>query len=443
MRKSAPSKQSAPRISPAGVSDLWSSLGHASPDPICFKDAELRYTALNPAYAKFIGITNPADALGKTNKDYFDGTLAKELDRKERAILTGQRQPSFGSERIRDPEGHDRWFLVRRFPIKNGDATIEGVGITMTEVTELHRAEVALRESEQKYRTLFDESRDAVFISSPEGKFLEVNAAAVDLFGYSNREELLAIDVRKELYLDPDDRAEYIKEIEEKGFVKDFELNARKKNGDRIVVLETATPFRDATGNIIAFRGILHDITQLKLLQQQLMQSQKLESLGTLAGGIAHDFNNILAIIIAYITRMERGKLNAEEVASHLVTIKKASWRGAELVRQILTFARKTETLTEPFNINSLIEELVTMLEQTFPKTITFNTRLDRSHPTISADHNQIQQIIMNLCVNARDAMPPGGTITLATELAPGDRLLNRFPDAHESSYLRISVADT
>jgi PAS domain S-box-containing protein len=300
-----------------------------------------------------------------------------------------------------------------------------------------------IKVSEEKYRALFEDSQDAIFVSSPGGRFLDMNPAGVRMFGYETREELLAADLRVDIYVSHEERDRYMKEIMEKGAVKDFEISARRRTGEPLLLLETATAVRDKNDKIVAFRGILRDVTQVKLLEQQLLQAQKLESLGTLAGGIAHDFNNILAIIIAYVSRIERGKVTHEDMLKGLETIKQASWRGAELVRQILTFARKTNTLSESVDINALLAENGKMLAATMPRTILFTLDLEKGIPNILADHNQLHQVVMNLCVNARDAMPEGGTITLGTRTMSGADVRRKFPDAQQTHYVCISVQDT
>ena len=192
-----------------------------------------------------------------------------------------------------------------------------------------------------------------------------------------------------------------------------------------------------------AMLEVFQDITVQKKLQQELTQSQKMLSIGTLAGGIAHDFNNILAIILGYTSILHSMKDNPEKFSYGVSAIKQAVDRGAGLVRQILTFARKTEIAFEPMNVSDLVRELVSMLQQTFPKIITFNIEIDTELPLINADHTQIHQILLNLCVNARDAMPKGGVITIKAHKATGDKLLERSPELNKHRYICISVSDT
>jgi two-component system, cell cycle sensor histidine kinase and response regulator CckA len=192
-----------------------------------------------------------------------------------------------------------------------------------------------------------------------------------------------------------------------------------------------------------AMLEVFQDITEQKKLQQELMQSQKLFSIGTMAGGIAHDFNNILGIILGYSSLLHSVKDNPEKFSNGVTAIRQAVDRGAGLVRQILTFARKTDILFEPLSVSEIVNELVSMLQQTFPKIITFNIRMETHLPYINADHTQIHQALLNLCVNARDAMPNGGEISIEIEKIVGKRLKEQFPTATDSWYICLKVSDT
>lgn len=196
-------------------------------------------------------------------------------------------------------------------------------------------------------------------------------------------------------------------------------------------------------------RSISHSLqrkeTERKLRESeaQLRQAQKMESMGTLAGGIAHDFNNILAIIAGYSSRLQSPGLTPAQLSQCASAIHQAVERGAGLVRQILTFARKTEVKAERVQINTLLQELAKMLNQTFPKTICLQLELDPALKPLVADVNQLHQTFLNLCVNARDAMGAGGTLTIKTEMVPGYQLSRRFPEATQSDYALVSVRDS
>ncbi|MBI2838032.1 MAG: response regulator [Acidobacteria bacterium] len=168
-----------------------------------------------------------------------------------------------------------------------------------------------------------------------------------------------------------------------------------------------------------------------------------LNSLGTLAGGVAHDFNNIVAIILGNASFIKGAVVTPQKLSRCVDSIEMAVQRGTGLVKQLLTFARKTDVLFESVQVNESIHEMVKMLKETFPKTIEFSLELDPRLACIPADRNQLYQVLLNLCVNARDAMPRGGRISIKTETVAGDALQNQFPDALEEQYVCITVVDT
>jgi two-component system cell cycle sensor histidine kinase/response regulator CckA len=221
----------------------------------------------------------------------------------------------------------------------------------------------------------------------------------------------------------------------------------------RTAVLETAGVFGGRTFQIshvgMMYEGkkamleVFQDITEQKRMQQELLQSQKMLSIGTLAGGIAHDFNNILGIILGYISIMQSIKDNPQKFSEGIHAIRQAVDRGAGLVRQILTFARKAEVSFEPLYLPDLVKELVSMLQQTFPKIITFQTSFDKQLPLINADYTQIHQALLNLCVNARDALPNGGEISIKVSSLAGEKIREQFPAANLSAYLCVGISDT
>ena len=188
---------------------------------------------------------------------------------------------------------------------------------------------------------------------------------------------------------------------------------------------------------------LLQSFTERETLQDQLRQAQKMEAIGTLAGGIAHDFNNILGIILGYAQELlnKDGEGPAERARSVGVVLGAAE-RGAKVVRQLLTFARKTGTEHKPFDVNSLARETLDILGEIFPKTMNFRLDLDPTLPVIQGDHNQLQQALINICLNARDAMPEGGTLSIRTSQTTAADVSRHFPEA-DGAYARIEISDT
>jgi signal transduction histidine kinase/ActR/RegA family two-component response regulator len=191
-----------------------------------------------------------------------------------------------------------------------------------------------------------------------------------------------------------------------------------------------------------ANRALMRDMEERQKLEDQLLQAQKMESVGTIAGGIAHDFNNILNIIQGYASLLGKGSAENNQRAEALEAIDEAVQRGAAMVRQLLIVARKSEARLEPTDANGIIRGLTKLLKETFPKTIELTLDLI-DVPLVMADANQISQVLLNLCVNARDAMPQGGKLLLKTEVISGTELRPRFREAQEERYVRIQVADT
>ena len=197
--------------------------------------------------------------------------------------------------RLVRPDKSIRWMNAKGYPAGKREGEFFGMFGTAQDITERKRAEEALRESEEQYRSLFDESRDAIYLTARDATLVEANQAFLDLFGFT-REEARDMNILK-VYREPADRARFQEKIERQGSLKDYEVKFQKKDGTKIDCLLTFTLRLDKDGNILGYQGIARDITGQKDLQKQLLQSQKMEAIGTLAGGIAHDFNNLLTVV--------------------------------------------------------------------------------------------------------------------------------------------------
>jgi signal transduction histidine kinase/CheY-like chemotaxis protein len=215
------------------------------------------------------------------------------------------------------------------------------------------------------------------------------------------------------------------------------------------VGLFTSSPIKDAGQSVLGQRGYVRDITDRRRLEDQFRQAQKMEGIGTLAGGIAHDFNNLLGIILGFTQLLESGKSDPERFKKSIDTIKKAIERGSGLVRQLLTFARRANPSFHDMNLNEVVTEVAGMLTATFPKTIGIDSRLQEPLPLVTADRAQLSQALINLCVNARDAIElahrgrtPVGKLTLSTESVQGDAVRRKFTNALLDHYVAISVTD-
>lgn len=274
-----------------------------------------------------------------------------------------------------------------------------------------------LQESEERYRTLFEDSRDPIFITTEEGEFVDVNRSMLDLFAYT-RDEMIGMNIR-EIHPRYDDRAGVLKELN-KGSVRDFETRFKRKDGAEMECLLTATVRRADDGGILGYQGIIRDITERKRaeedrkkLEAQLMQAQKMEAIGTIAGGVAHNFRNILTVIsmnsqLLQLRYMEDSTLQKiAEVLSSYVD------RGAKLVSGLMQFARKQDKKElKPLNLASVVQETYELISKSFDKMIDIRISAPESLPIVG-DHSGLSQALMNLCTNASDAMPGGGALNI------------------------------
>ncbi len=550
---------------------LWERLMDNIPDTIYFKDLNSRFTSINKAQARVLKISDPSEAIGKTDFDFFPHEHAKlAFAIEQRVIKTGMPQIGKVEEVIWDDK-RKQWFFTSKIPLYDKDGTIVGTMGSSRDITDIITTQQTVKQREEHFRALIEQSSDAICLLNAQGKILFAVPAVTRMFGYKVEEfvgqhavdfihtddaqsyrDLLSNLLRapnttdisefrfrhkdeslcwvevacKNLIEEPTVKALVvnIRDITERkqaaealrlqqsyfqqlfdnspagivvldehdtilnansSFEKLFhytlqEIQGKKINGfivpdhlrdeseklsgdsrNRLVVQkESIRKRKDGTlihvnilgypiiidGQLVGIYGIYIDTSEQKQLEDKLRQTQKMESIGTLAGGIAHDFNNILAIILGYSSMLDNYKGNPERFAQYTNAISTAVQRGTGIVKQLLTFARKTEVTIEPLDINKEIAELAKLLNETFPKTVELMTLLESSDPVITADRTQLHQALLNLCVNARDAIMEkgsGGRITIKTRLINNAQLRQRFTDAKEDTYVCISVTDT
>jgi two-component system cell cycle sensor histidine kinase/response regulator CckA len=303
--------------------------------------------------------------------------------------------------------------------------------------------EKRLRESEEKFRTLFEESKDVIYIMSADQRLVDINRAGCELFGYS-KEELLSLDI-VDIYCNPAERERFIQDLFAMGYARDFEACMYKKGGESLHVLNTASVIRTDQGEIAGYRGIIHDVTGRKRLEQQLLQSQKMESIGLLAGGVAHDFNNLLTAISGY-SQIIRDQFAAgdEMLAMCIEQVMAATERAVELTRNLLAFSRKQIINPQPIQVNGLVISVGKLLTRIIGEDIELGTQLAGEELTVMADKGQIDQVLVNLATNARDAMPQGGRLLIGTDRAELDRKAAQRYDLDKGGwYALISVSDS
>ena len=286
--------------------------------------------------------------------------------------------------------------------------------VLATDVTQRRRAEDALRRSEAEYRSVVEEAPFGIFRATEDGRLISVNQALVQMLGYDSKDELLAVNAG-DFYRDADVRAKLVEQKWHVGRFEAIEIEWQRKDRKVIRVRLSGMIARDELDGSIFDEVFVEDITERRVLEQQLRQSQKMEAIGRLSGGIAHDFNNLLGVIIGYSELVEEQLPPNDPLRARAVEIKKAGHRAAALTRQLLAFSRQQVLEPRILNLNSVVVEVEKMLQRVIGEDIELVTGLDGDLGSVKADPGQIEQVIMNLAVNARDAMPDGGSLTIET----------------------------
>ena len=315
-------------------------------------------------------------------------------------------------------------------------------GIEIGRQKERERAEERLSQSEQRYRTVFAESRDAIGIVGPGGQVVEINQAGLDLFGYG-ADEVAGLRV-KQLYAEPAERARFLEEIGRSGSVKDFAVSFRRKDGTPIDCLLSATLRRDEAGTALGYHVVIHDITERRRLEAQQRQSQKMEAIGGLAGGIAHDFGNLLTVIIGRAQLLLADLPSDDRRGADIDLIRRTAVRASALIQQLLAFSRKQVLQPKVVDLDPLVSGMAGMLRRLIGEDIELVVAPRSAGVRIKADPGQLEQVILNLAVNARDAMPRGGRLGIETAQAELDEQFSRqHPGARTGPHVVLSVSDT
>jgi two-component system cell cycle sensor histidine kinase/response regulator CckA len=277
------------------------------------------------------------------------------------------------------------------------------------------RAQENLRLAELKYRSIFEQAVFGIFQSTPEGVCLSANPALARMFGHESAAEFMASTTAglQQFYVDPESRAKFVRTMDENGNVHDFEVQAYRKNGSVMWLSISAHAIRDG-GRVVRYEGMCQDITERKVLEKQLFQAQKMEAVGRLAGGISHDFNNILGVILGQGELLLK-KLQPSETRWRIEQICQAGQRAAALTGRLLAFSRQQILQPAALDLNQVVENLATMLNHLIGEDVALVLSLDPELGPINAEAGQIEQLLMNLVVNARDAMPRGGKLTICT----------------------------
>ncbi|HVO66677.1 MAG TPA: PAS domain S-box protein [Syntrophales bacterium] len=312
---------------------------------------------------------------------------------------------------------------------------------------ELSESQHALRKSEERYRNIFENAVMGIFHTTREGRYLRANPAGAKMYGYESAEDMIqsVTDMAAKIYVDPEDRARFREIMGSEGRVENFESEHYRKDGSKIWTVLNSRAVHDNSGRTLYYETTIEDISKRKLLETQLRQTQKMEAIGTLAGGIAHDFNNILSAIIGYTDMALTDHKMDARLRHYFEQVLKAGERARELVKQILTFSRRSEEKLYPLRISPIVKEVLKLLRAILPATTEIRQEIQCDPDVVRADPTHIHQIMMNLCTNATHAIGARkGKLTvrlMPVEIKAEDTLIHHglIPGAH----IRLTVSDT
>ncbi|MFM1918425.1 MAG: hypothetical protein RLZZ303_59, partial [Candidatus Hydrogenedentota bacterium] len=362
---------------------------------------------------------------------------AAEVERSVHAEIDGSGDHWAGEYRYRRSDGSYAFVLDRGYILRDANGRAVRMIGGMTDLTERKMTELRLAEQ----AALLDQASDAILVRDLNNRIHYWNRRAESIYGWSAA-EAIGRSVATLLYDDPAPLHAATEVVLNEG-AWTGELEHRSKDGETLTVLCRWTLLRDQHGNPKSILAINSDITERKRIEQQFLRAQRMESIGTLASGIAHDLNNVLAPILMSI-EMLRGEVQNEEALKTLDMMRASAKRGADLIKQVLGFARGIDSRPATISPAGVVRDIQKIVKDTFPRNVEFKLDIVPDLWNVHMDPTQLHQVVMNLCVNARDAMPAGGAITMRLEnLVVDEVFAGMNMHAKPGPYVMIRVADT
>ena len=418
----------------------------SAPVMIWYKDKENRILRANQAAAESLGLKKH-EIEGRSVYELHAREAKKYHDDDLDVIRSGKSKLQI-HEPYEVSGGEQRFVITDKIPYRGPDGDIIGVLVFARDVTPQKRAENALREAEARFRTLVEQLPTITYIAEfgAAGSWSYVSPQIQPLLGFSPAEWIADSEAWKK-QLHPEDRIrvlteEAVSRDTGEGFVSEYRMCAR--DGSVVWFRDEANFLRNELGEPGFMMGVLFDITARKRMEEQLRETQKMEAIGRLAGGIAHDFNNLLMVILGYSDILLENLPTSASQCKSVKEIKRASDRAAALTRQLLAFSRRQVLKPQVLEVNSLVSEMGAMLRRIIGADIQLDLRLANDLGCVRADETQIEQVVLNLALNARDAMPAGGSLTLETanvQLTESEAA-SLYPMV-AGTYVLVSVIDT
>ena len=328
--------------------------------------------------------------------------------------------------------------------IRDASGEPEKLVIVNRNVTKRKNAEEALRRSETSFRSMVEDAPYGIYRASPTGHFLQVNPALQRMLGYESAEELRKASLESDIFRQAGEYQRVNELLARSEEFKDVEMEWKQRDGTPITVRCSGRRVNDENGVPAHFEVLAEDVTERRVLERQLRMAQKMEAIGRLSGGIAHDFNNLLQVIIGYSGVLKKSLGATNPLYEHAVEVEKAGQRAASLTKQLLAFSRQQVLTPAVLNLNALVSDMGKMLPRLLGEDIAVSLALEPELGNVKADQSQIEQVIMNLAVNARDAMPMGGKLKFQTANVELDQTYTRnHPGSRAGHYVELAVTDT
>ena len=419
------------------------------PQRIFWKDTSLRYLGCNRVFAEDAGLSDPALIVGRDDLELSWRSTAERYRSDDTAVIeTGVPKVNYEEPQTRE-DGSLLWLRTSKVPLREQDGRVFGVLGTYEDITEHRQAEEALRESEDRYRTLVENIEEGIGIVDSAETFLFANPAAEKVFGVG-RGGLTGRTLKEFMSDEEYQRTRVETEKRRRGEKSTYEQEIIRPDGTVRRIELTATPQFDKEGAFSHTLGIFHDITDerrteeaLRKSEERLAQAQKLEAIGRLAGGVAHDFNNLLTVIRGYADLLDEQLHETHPMKGDAREIKRAADRAADLTAQLLAFSRGQVMRPRILDLNDVVRGMQNMIGRLIGEDIELRTILAPDPATIKADQGQLEQVTMNLAANARDAMPRGGVLTIRTGTYSSGPDGTEHAEMPAGDYVTLEVSDT
>src|SRR6266404_6280030 len=366
-----------------------------------------------------------AEAVGQSIAILTPAEQQYEVDQLLDRLARGEKIDHHETTRVRK-DGQKIIVSFTLSPIHDASGRIVGASAISRDITERRRVEQDLQRSEARFASLVQDAPYGIYRVTLDGQFLQVNPALVRMLGYQSEAELLACNIETDVYA----KAEFRKAVADQHWrdqdFRDVEAHWKRKNGEKIIVRLSGRPVQHPGEEPAYFEVFSEDITERRSLERQLLQSQKMDAIGRLAGGVAHDFNNLLGVILGHSDILDQQIVGNDRLRKSVEATRNAAERAAALTLQLLTFSRKQVIEPTVIDLNASVMEIEKMLHRVIGEDIELSIRLQPDLGRVKADPGQLSQVLLNLAVNSRDAMPSGGKLVIETANADLDDTYGR-----------------